>query len=382
MTGLDAPPTAVRARRGRDLAVVAIFMAVLCVPGAAMLAGVRPPLIENRTASTLPPVSVEAMADPAFYLEVDQVVDDAFPLRAAAVASRALIDYRVLGGSTNPEVVVGRSGWLYLAGEVFPRCLWEADEVLATWDGLAAEFREQGIEVRFVVAPDKRTAYPQMLPSAVDGRATCTDTERPAMQAGLAERPDWTADLWDPVLDAIPPGDLHRYYRLDSHWTPEGAEPAIRAMVESIQPGLWDPAPPARVGEADHVGDLSALLGLPERERAPIYDRPGISVAKAEIPVSIKRGSVRPVERYSASGSGDVVPGTTLIVYDSFMRIIMDDVAPWFEDSVWLHVDDLSRHGELAAQMPAFDRLIIERGERLAYLTAYEPVLRDLLERR
>ena len=84
--------------------------------------------------------------------------------------------------------------------------------------------------------------------------------------------------------------------------------------------------------------------------------------------------------RYTATG-GDVVPGTTLIVYDSFYRIIEDDVAPWFADSVWLHVDDLSRHGELAAQMPAFDRVIVERGERLAYLTAYEAMLRPLLER-
>jgi hypothetical protein len=379
----DAAGARPRPARRRDVAVVAIFMAVLCIPGVAMLAGVRPPLIENRTAATLPPVSVRAMADPGFYLKVDQAVDDAFPLRAAAVASRAAIDYGMLGGSTNPEVVVGRDRWLFLGGEVFARCLWDAGEVLEIRDGIAAEFQAQGIEVRFVIAPDKRTAYPQMLPPVMDGRPTCTDTERAAMRAGLAERPDTTVDLWGPVLDAIPPGDLHRYYRLDSHWTPEGAQPGIRALIESIEPGLWDAAPPVRVGEADHVGDLSALLGLPERERAPVFERPGITVTQVEIPVTVKRGSsgVRPVVRYTATGSGGVVPGTTLIVYDSFLRIINDDVASWFADSVWLHVDDLSRHGELAAQMPPFDRVIVARGERLAYLTAYEVMLRPLLER-
>ncbi len=384
MTGPDVPPVQVDAApqfaRRRDFAVVAIFMAALLIPGLAMLAGVRPPLIENRTAATLPPVSVRAMADPRFYLEVDQAVDDAFPLRAAAVVSRALIDYGALGGSTNPDVVVGRDRWLFLAGEVFARCLWDAGEVLEIRDGLAAEFQAQGIDVRFVIAPDKRTAYPQMLPPVMDGRPSCTDTERAAMQAGIAERPDTTVDLWGPVLGAIPPGDLHRYYRTDSHWTAEGAAPAIRALVESIEPGLWDAAPPARVGDADRVGDLSVLLGLPEKERAPAFERPGITLTQVEIPVTAKGGGIRPVGRYTATG-GAVVPGTTLIVYDSFLRIIEDDVAPWFADSVWLHVDDLSRHGELAAQMPAFDRVIVERGERLAYLTAYEVMLRPLLER-
>jgi hypothetical protein len=321
------------------------------------------------------------MADPRFYLGVDQAVDDAFPLRAAAVGSRALIDYGALGGSTNPDVVVGRDRWLFLTGEVFARCLWDASEVLEIRDGLAAEFRDQGIDVRFVIAPDKRTAYPQMLPPVMDGRPTCTDTERPAMRAGLADRPETTVDLWGPVLGGIPPGDLHRYFRLDSHWTAEGAQPAIRALVESLAPGLWDAAPPARVGEADHVGDLSALLGLPEKERAPVFERPGVTVTQADIPVTVKSGGVRPVVRFAATGSGGVVPGTTLIVYDSFLRIIQDDVAPWFADSVWLHVDDLSRHGELAAQMPAFDRVIVQRGERLAYLTEYEVMLRPLLER-
>ena len=278
-------------------------------------------------------------------------------------------------------MVVGRDGWLYLAGEVFPRCLWDADEVLEIWDGIAAAFLEQGIDVRFLTAPDKRTAYPQFLPPVMDGRPTCTDVERPAMRAGLVDRPAWTVDLWGPVLDAIPPGDLTHYYRLNSHWTPEGAAPAIRALVESLEPGLWDAAPPVPAGEADHVGDLSALLGLPERERVPVYERTGMTVEREEIPVTVKSGGIRPVMRYRATGPGAVVPGTTLIVYDSFQQIINDDLTPWFEDSVWLHVDDLSRHGELAAQMPAFDRVIIARGERLAYLTDYEAMLRPLLER-
>ena len=317
---------------------------------------------------------------PAFYLAVDQAVDDAFPLRAAAVVSRALIDYRALGGSTNPEVVVGRDRWLFLAGEVFPRCLWEADEVLATRDGLAAEFRQQGIDVRFVIAPDKRTAYPQMLPPVMDGRPTCTT--RACRDAGRDRR----ATRYDGRPVGSGPRVPSRLATCIATTGPtrtgrrRALQPGIRAMVESIEPGLWDAAPPARAATRITSATSRSCWASPRASRAPVFERPGITLSQVEIPVTAKSGSIRPVVRYTATGGG-VVPGTTLIVYDSFLRIIEDDVAPWFADSVWLHVDDLSRHGELAAQMPAFDRVIVERGERLAYLTAYEVMLRPLLER-
>ena len=36
-----------------------------------------------------------------------------------------------------------------------------------------------------------------------------------------------------------------------------------------------------------------------------------------------------------------VVPGTTLVVYDSFFNINRQRITPWFERTVWVHAGDL-----------------------------------------
>ncbi len=374
------PPTTARVVRYRDIAVSAIFVAVLGIPGLLMLVGLRPPPLANRAPTSLPPMTLSALSDPAFYRTVDEAVNDAFPLRALAINGRALIDYGALGGSTNAQVILGRDGWLFLTGEVFPRCPWSSGEILATWDGIAQAFRARGIDARFAIVPDKRTAYREMLPQVVAGRSTCTDANRPSMEAGMAERSASTVDLWHPVLAGLPPDPLRGYYRLDTHWTPEGAVPGIRSLVESIEPGLWDAAPAVRTGTAGHIGDLSRLLGLPEEETAATFERPRIEVERAADVDVAGIGGIRPILRWTAGGAGRVVPGTTLIVYDSFLGIVMEDVVPWFGDSVWLHVDDLTRHPEVVAHLPPYERVIVVRSERLAYLTDYQRVLGALLD--
>jgi hypothetical protein len=199
------------------------------------------------------------------------------------------------------------------------------------------------------------------------------------MEAGMRLR-STTVDLWEPVLGA-PKSDDARYFQRDTHWTETGAMPAIRALVESLEPGLWDKAPPVRAGTKSFVGDLSRLAGLPSSERAAVFDRPGVSLTSTMVPTSLDALGQRRVRQFTTSGTDVVVPGRTLILYDSFFGIIQEDTASWFADSVWLHVDDLSLHSEVVRDLPEFDRLVLARSERLAYLTAYAKVLGPLTER-
>jgi hypothetical protein len=300
-------------------------------------------------------------------------------LRAAAVRARAALDYGVLHGSPNRELIVGKDEWLFLTAEIRPKCLWHSDEILAVWDSFASRLARDGIETKFVIAPDKHVVYPEMLPAVVSADDPCSTAERPAMQAGMASRTT-TVDLWRPVLGARASDDA-RYFQQDSHWTETGAMPAIRALVESIESGLWDQAPPAPAGTKSFVGDLSRLAGLPSSERAAVFERPGVSLSSTPVPSSLDALGGRRVRRFTTSGSDVVVPGRTLILYDSFFGFVQEDVAAWFADSVWLHIDDLSLHSAVVRDLPAFDRVVLARTERLAYLTAYEKVLRPLLER-
>lgn len=365
--------------RLRDRAVSVAFVVLLAIPGIGLVIGVRPPLIENRAAATIPAVTIRALSEPDFFAAVDKAVNDAFPLRAIAVEVRAAIDYGLLHGSPNSEVIVGRDAWLFLAGEIRPKCLWHSDEILQTWDSFAAALARDGIDARFAIVPDKHVAYPEMLPSAIHPDDPCTTGERPAMEVGMRERPT-TVDLWAPVLGA-PKSDVPLYFERDSHWTETGAMPAIRALVESLEPGLWDSAPPAQAGPQTFVGDLSLMVGLPSSQRAPTFERPGVSLSRTTVPTSLDARGQRPVQRFTTGGTQAVVPGRTLILYDSFFGKVQDDVASWFAESVWLHIDDLSLHSDVVGDLPPFDRVVLARTERLAYLTDYAKVLTPLIGR-
>jgi hypothetical protein len=65
--------------------------------------------------------------------------------------------------------------------------------------------------------------------------------------------------------------------------------------------------------------------------------------------------------------TANAVEGRTLIVYDSYFRTNERRIAPWFRDSVWVHADDLKRSPELVADLPQFDRVVVERVERSVY---------------
>jgi alginate O-acetyltransferase complex protein AlgJ len=370
-----------RGQRARERLLTVLFVAALAAPGAALLLGVRPPAIENRDPAALPRLTLRALRDPAFYAAVDKFVVDAFPLRAVAVEARARLFY-ALGTPSVPTLVVGRDGWLFLSGEVVARCIWTADETLAMWDAAASSFEAAGKEPWYVIAPDKVTVYPdKLIPNPLLG-TPCTSNERASMREGMAARPDTTADLWGPVLDrrrSDPATPI--YYTQDSHWNSVGWTAAIRALVTTISPGTWSDASIQSRGETRRLVGLSTVMGIPRFETAPDLRRTDVTVTQRDVPspLDVRRG--RPVIQLVTSGPGRVVPGRTLFLYDSFLGICIPQVASWFADSVWLHVDDLSLHPEVVSALPDFDRVIIERAERLAYLTEYPRILRPLLDR-
>jgi alginate O-acetyltransferase complex protein AlgJ len=368
-------------QRLRERLLALIFVVALAAPGLGLLLGLRAPAIENREPAKLPLLTLRALRNPTFFAAVDRFIVDAFPLRAVAVEARARL-YYALGTTTVPSLVVGRDGWLFLAGEVVAHCIWSADDSLAMWDAAASRFKAAGKDPWFVVAPDKVTVYPEELtPNALLG-TPCTSNERAAMRDGIAARPDSMVDLWGPVLDrrrSDPSTPI--YYRQDSHWNSLGWTMALRAMVTAISPGTWSDASIQSRGETRRLVGLSTVLGIPSFETAPDLQRTDVTVTQRNVPspLDVRRG--RPVIELVTSGPGKVVPGRTLILYDSFLGICIPQAASWFADSVWLHVDDLSLHPEVVSALPEFDRVILERAERLAYLTDYTRILRPLLER-
>ncbi|HEV8696560.1 MAG TPA: hypothetical protein VGQ89_02625 [Candidatus Limnocylindrales bacterium] len=364
-----------------DRIVTVAFVVALVLPGLAMAAGIRPAALEARRVATLPRLDASSLGEPATYAAIDRWLADRFPARNQAVGAHAAIDYGLLGGSTTPNVIVGRDGWLFTRTELEPVCIFTPDEVLAALDRMAVGLADRGLDVRLIVPPDKHTIYPdKVVPGSGLGEA-CTDHRRSAMQAGMAARPDHAIELWTRMADeraAHPEQPL--YFRQDTHWTPLGAVIATHALVESLAPGVWDDTQMPVQGLASYNTDLSRIMGLPAKERLPrLVVRPGVDVERTTVSTNVDLKNARDIGHYTVDPAAAAVEGRTLILYDSYFRTNERRIAPWFRDSVWVHASDLEQSPQLAADLPAFDHVVIERVERSAYDVDLDALLAPII---
>lgn len=363
-----------------DRLVALGFVLVLAVPGIATIAGLRPPELENRAEGALPRLDLDSLAQPETYKAIDDYVARNLPARDVAVGAYATLDYEALGGSTDPEVVVGRDDWLFFIGELQPECAINAAALMGQLDAVADQAERTGIEVRFAIAPDKHSIYPEKVREDPPRPEACTDAMRADVRAGMAARPAIAVDLWSVVLAERERTDTPLYYTQDSHWTPTGAMPAIATIVESLAPGVWDPAEITIDGNTRYPMELARLMGKPSDGVTPRYVvRPTVVVEDGVVPTPVDLGNARDIGMFTSLGTTKVVPGTTLVVYDSFFNINRRRIVPWFERTVWVHAGDLRDHPEIADHLPAIDTIVVVRAERGAYTTDLEELLRPIL---
>lgn len=364
-----------------DRLVALIFVAVLAIPGLALVAGVRPPELENRGESALPTIDAGALAEPGTYQAIDDYVARNLPARDVAVSAYATLDYDLLRGSTDPDVVLGRDDWLFFIGELMPTCEVTPTEQIRALDAVAVQAEAANVEFRFAIAPDKHAVYPDRLRTDPPMPEPCTDAGRDEVRAAMAARPEVTVDMWTAVLAERDRSDLPLYFSQDSHWTPAGALPAIAALVESLAPGVWDPSEITIDGRTRYPMELARLMGKPRDAILPKYIvRPSVTVQETVLPMAVDLGNARDIDVYTTSGSDRVVPGTTLVIYDSFLNINKRRITPWFERTVWVHAGDMRDIPEIAGHLPAIDTIVLVRVERGAYDTNVEVLLRPILD--
>ncbi len=363
-----------------DRLVALVFVAVLAAPGLALLAGVRPLELENRADSALPAIDVQALTDPGTYLAIDDYVTRNLPARDVAVSAYATLDYDLLRGSTDPDVVLGRDDWLFFIGELMPTCEVAPDRLIRSLDAVAMQAEAANVEFRFAIAPDKHAVYPDRLRPDPPMPTPCTDAARDEVRAAMAARPDVAVDMWTVVFAERERSELPLYFSQDSHWTPAGALPALAALVESLAPGVWDPAEITIDGRTRYPMELARLMGKPRDAILPRYVvRPSVALRESVLPTAVDLGNARDIEIYETSGTSRVVPGTTLVIFDSFLNINKRRLARWFERTVWVHAGDMRDHPEIADLLPPLDSIVLVRVERGAYDTDMEVLLRPIL---
>lgn len=382
---------AARGRTSRWL-VAAASCALLFLPGLAFVAGSRGEQIENR-----PPVEFsgfdEGWRSPFAF---GQFLDDRLPLRERAVAADAWVDEHVFsedpafGGNATPRVIRGDDGVLFLADAFDAACYPELQipVVVSNLDRLATIIAESGRNIVTMVAPDKSSIHPELLPDGLSKRE-CFDVANEALWSDLAaaDIPGYF-DLRAALIDESAESRELLYLRKDSHWDQAGSLVAVQQTVEQFAPGLWQDDEVVYRGLSEYTGDLTEFQGNPQVDQAPSY-----SVVRPDVrSVSVEQIDDQPDgfnKRYiNEAPEGRLITGRTVMFFDSFGMAALHQLVPFFEDITVVRLSDFEadRFASLIADADNVWFLSVERslGNRLvaeigstAFLDQLEIVLRQ-----
>jgi hypothetical protein len=227
-------------------------------------------LTENRVAAKAPHWPHSWAALKKLPKEIDAYWNDAFGFRRRLILWQAMARYRV-GVSPSSQVIVGKKGWLFYAGDDSIRQhrglrLLSAED-LATWQRQLEARRDWlkglGAHFLFVIAPDKQSVYPEEVPRRFGGAATT-----PLDQLVNHLRAHSTVDVLD-LRSALRAAkkDGPVYCQTDTHWSDRGSYAAYQAIMGRVT--AWYPQivarPPSDFSAQESrrwSGDLAAMLGL------------------------------------------------------------------------------------------------------------------------
>lgn len=201
---------------------------------------------------------------------LETFVNDHFGLRPQLVRLNSLVRYR-LGVSSNPQVAIGRDDWLFYTAErimeqhtgldVFKPA--ELEQWVARMEANRDWLAKRGIPFVMLLAPDKNTIYPEMIPQYPrrPGAITRADQIMERLKGSSLTFLDPRAAIM--AAKAEHPGI---YPKGDSHWGQRAAFVAYDMLMAHLRP-LFPTIEPRRIEEfapsqAVVTSDLVYLMGL------------------------------------------------------------------------------------------------------------------------
>lgn len=253
------------------------------------------------------------------------------PVGLRAVQARSWINYRLFHWIETPEVISGKSGWLFFkkqfwVGKCLPRQ--RIVSAMETMIHLHGEAAKAGIDLRFAVAPDKGVVHPEMLGYRASTVSGCKI--RNAHRWRLIAR-EMNAPLID-HLEAFSNVHEQLYFATDSHWN-NRAKALVVGQLERVYLGPNVQTPFRETGKGDvRRRDLMKMLRLRVPEANP------------DVVVEIT-----PIQ------------GKTLILHDSFYAVTADFLGRLFPDGRMFRINK-PKSARAVASRP--ERILVESVER------------------
>ncbi len=340
--------------------VAGVFTALISIPVVVFAAGARPEPNQNRPPTPLPDITVSGILDRDLTPQVDAYLEDSLIIAPGAVAAEAWTDV-ALGDDPSPDVTLGTNGWLYYTFSLDRPCLRDADvdrfvdAVTRAKQVVAAT----GRELLIAIAPDKATIVPDFLPEM----ETCVAEVADAInsQDGL----DSLVVVWDEMRTARA-NERPIYFRLDTHWTNEGAGVMAEAMVNRLEPGTWQDDAVYEAATVDHEGDLTALLGLPATEETIELEvrLTGVELVREERRLRTAAGNEYDrVVAVDFASTDAPVPGVTLVMHDSYGWALTPMLGPYFSQAAFIAESDPSA-GHMRDDLATADTVIFQIVQR------------------
>lgn len=191
---------------------------------------------ENRTLSH---ISTFNLKDPIVYInEYEKYFNDHFGFRTNLISWNNYLSVVLINESPISTVVLGSKGWLYYAEGLTDnakRPIFSEDRLLTIGQTLEQQTKylnDQGIMLVIVIAPDKHTIYPEMLPFYLKNYANNSELARKLSY--LKQFQDiQIVDLMRPLLDKKPERTL--YYKTDTHWNNYGSFIVYQELMKVIK---------------------------------------------------------------------------------------------------------------------------------------------------
>jgi alginate O-acetyltransferase complex protein AlgJ len=257
-------------RAAAETALIAVFLAAIAVPLVLGLAGAgqRQKLkVRAETGEALAAGKPVAAAD-AF----KRFFENNFGLRKQLIFAGAVFRLKALGVSSNPDVIPGNHGWLFLGGEgvvEYTRALRPLPPVILSELSRILErrrnyFAAHGILYLFVVCPDKESIYPEYYPRYLNKVRPATHLE----QVVEYMQKNSSFQILDLTPDLLRAKKNHKvFYEHDTHWNDRGAYAGYAGIINEIgrHAGGVKPLPLEKFkmsGFERKGGDLARMLGV------------------------------------------------------------------------------------------------------------------------
>ena len=236
-----------------NLVTSLVFITVIFGPATAMLATPDEEISEaEQRALTQLPENINPFNQPfkEFVTNIEAYVNDQFGYRDRLIYWHNYLKVVGMHKSPTDKVIIGKNKWLFFTRpnqiEDHQGLSEFSEEDLARWANLLNYrhrwFAERGIVYVFVIAPDKKTIYPEYFPSQYPIIYE-NNTQLDQFMAYMAEHSEaWIIDLREPILaykENNPDGTL-LYYSTDTHWTHPAAFVGYQTMMTEIQKVLPD----------------------------------------------------------------------------------------------------------------------------------------------